>query len=87
MARWWTWKASKLWEPLFLKAPYTDLSQAYISPNRDFMLIGKDIHVLASGVRPGQLGIAPNYQFGALLEDGLTLVFLTNIGLEFWQSL
>ena len=68
-------------------SPYVEFGDVFFSPNDDFMLIGTDIYDLSTGDFLGQLDIDGKIHGITLSADGLSLIILTEFGLEYWQVL
>ncbi len=66
-------------------APLAEFPAAFFSPNGDFVLIGNQVYDLASGELLAALDGYETLYGAALAEDGLTLLLLTERGLERWS--
>ena len=67
--------------------PYNKFADVFFSPNDDFMMIGIDIYDIATGDFLGQLDSEAEIHGIELSEDGMSLIILTEFGLEYWQVL
>lgn len=66
-------------------APFAEFPTAFFSPNGDFVIIGNQVYDLTGGALLGMLDGYETLYGGALVDDDLTLLLLTERGLERWS--